>query len=470
MPELRHPNRLLRTARGHRSQADLADAANAEIARATNTEGALTAKYISDLERGRYTWPGEFVRNALCNVLRVSDPADLGFIHQRRPTGIALAVGLHYPSNAPGAIGSLTELWQADLAQDATLLACSPEINAWNEASLSWLVNSVPPAITHGPNSRKVGTTDIVGVRATADMFDQLDARFGGGHARTAFIEFLRRDLTQLLNGTYTEATGRELFRVAAQATQLGAWMSYDAGLHGLAQRYFIQALKLADTSGDRLLAGSILDAMSHQATFLGRFQEAANLARAARTGTESLGSAASAAHFSVMEARALARLGDASACDQAMSVAVTAFERRRHEDHAEWFDYFDDAELAAELGHCNRDLGRPKQATSYAAQSVGTNGTQVRSDFFATMVLADGHLDHGDAEEACRVALTALHLGEQLKSTRCGTYVDEFRQRLTPLGASPVVRDFLDQAAGTRLWTPDDARTAPNRVGSLPT
>jgi hypothetical protein len=53
--------------------------------------------------------------------------------------------------------------------------------------------------------------------------------------------------------------------------------MAYDAGLHGLAQPYFIQALQLADAAGARLLGSSILDAMSHQATFLGRTHEAAN-------------------------------------------------------------------------------------------------------------------------------------------------------------------------------------------------
>src|SRR5215212_6696155 len=47
----------------------------------------------------------------------------------------------------------------------------------------------------------------------------------------------------------------------------------------------------------DILLAGSILDAMSHQATFLGRAKEAANLARAARTGTRGYATATLTAH-----------------------------------------------------------------------------------------------------------------------------------------------------------------------------
>ncbi len=39
-----------------------------------------------------------------------------------------------------------------------------------------------------------------------------------------------------------------------------------------LAQRYFIQALALAQAGDDRLLSASILDAMSHQAVYTGRF------------------------------------------------------------------------------------------------------------------------------------------------------------------------------------------------------
>jgi hypothetical protein len=90
-----------------------------------------------------------------------------------------------------------------------------------------------------------------------------------------------------------------------------------------LAQRYFIQALALAQAAGDRLLGVSILDAMSHQATFTGRFGEAANLARAARTGTAGVATATLTGHFHTMEARALARLGDARGCDRALAEAV---------------------------------------------------------------------------------------------------------------------------------------------------
>ena len=129
--------------------------------------------------------------------------------------------------------------------------------------------------------------SDVERFRATVDMFTKLDDRYGGGHARQALIQYLCTDADRMLNGRYSEAIGRELFTAVGEATRLAAWMSYDsAPASALAQGYFVQALALAQAGNDRLLGASILDAMSHQATFQGRFTEAANpRAGRARTG-----------------------------------------------------------------------------------------------------------------------------------------------------------------------------------------
>ena len=82
-------------------------------------------------------------------------------------------------------------------------------------------------------------------------------------------------------------------------------------------------------------------------------------------------------------------------------------------------------------------------------------------------MVLADAYLDQDEVEQACDVALQALAIGEQLKSARCGAYVDEFRARLAKVGNSPTAKTFIEQAATRRLWTPNDARTVPSLGGS---
>ncbi len=68
--------------------------------------------------------------------------------------------------------------------------------------------------------------------------------------------------------------------------------------------------------------------------------------------------------------------------------------ERRHEGDEPEWITYFDEAELAAEAAHCFRDVNRARQAVEHAGNAM--SGAHVRSDFFATMVLADAHLRAG--------------------------------------------------------------------------
>jgi ATP/maltotriose-dependent transcriptional regulator MalT len=164
-------------------------------------------------------------------------------------------------------------------------------------------------------------------------------------------------------------------------------------------------------------------------------------------------------AQFHAMEARALARTGDVTACEAALSAATKALESRNSEDEPEWISYFDEAELAAETAHCFRDVNRARRAVSHAENAM--SGNHVRSDFFATIVLADAHLRAGDVEEACRVALDALDLGEQLKSTRCISYLAEFRRNLDLTGRSAVARDLAEQARGHRLWIAAGGRAA---------
>jgi hypothetical protein len=298
--------------------------------------------------------------------------------------------------------------------------------------------------------------SDVERFRATVEMFVQLDDRYGGGHARQSLIQYLSGDGGRLLRGRYPEAVRGALLSAVAEATLLAAWMSYDAApLSGLGQRYFIQALGLAQAAGNRLLGAGILDAMSHQATYTGRFQEAASLARAARTGTTGIATASLTAHFHTMEARALARLGDAKACDRALAEAIREFERRRPENDPEWFQYFDEAELSAELGHCLRDLNRASDAAHHAQRSTATaDGSSFgRSDFFATMVLADAYLAGGEPEQACDTALTALTAGEKIRSGRCVSYLREFGEHLALIGESAAVREFHEQALACRLW-----------------
>jgi hypothetical protein len=375
--------------------------------------------------------------------------------------------GLAYPDTADDAVENASRLWHADLADTTELTRGRVDPGRWNDASLRWLVD---PAcqLAEPANGVRIGMADVSRFRATVDLFTRLDDQFGGGHARESLILYLSKDGDRLLSGRYTATIGKALFSAVAEATLLAAWMTYDsAPTSGLAQKYFVQALGLAQAGNDRLLGATILDAMSHQATYTGRFGEAANLARAARTGTRGVATATLTSHFHMMEARALARLGDVKACDRALADAATEFERRNPGDDPSWFQYVDESELAAEFGHCLRDLKRSVSAAQYASASLGAVGdgtTFLRSDFFVAMVLADAHLAAGEPEQACGVALRTLTAGEQIRSARCVRYLREFHRHLAHVGNTTVVTEFREHARDSRLWR---IASRPDRSGS---
>jgi hypothetical protein len=55
------------------------------------------------------------------------------------------------------------------------------------------------------PGSRAVGHGDLEAVREMASMFSRIDQRRGGGHARTAVVQYLTTDVSSYLRGTYAD-------------------------------------------------------------------------------------------------------------------------------------------------------------------------------------------------------------------------------------------------------------------------
>ena len=196
---------------------------------------------------------------------------------------------------------------------------------------------------------------------------------------------------------------------------------------------------------------------MSHQANFLGRYREAANMARAARLGTDG-GRRSDPDRALPHDGGTRPRHGPASNPPAIGRWArpIENFERHTPGEGPDWIRYFDAAELAAELGHCYRDLGRPDSAIEHADGALASaSGDYARSDFFAAMVLADAHLDRGDLDEGCRIAAQAIDVGDRLESARCRSYVDEFQPAPRPLRNQPGgPRPSSTQVREHRLWS----------------
>lgn len=370
--------------------------------------------------------------------------------------------GLAFAQTPDALVHNLSELMTADLERREFLRSKTPATVLTNPA-FEWLLASRPPEPS-GTGRRRVGGSDIEAVRCTANMFADLDNRFGGAHARTAAVQYLSDQAIPLLNGSYSSAVGQALFSTVAEFALLVAWMAYDSGWHGLGRRYFLQALALAHHADDRKLGASTLSAMSHQANYLGEHQEAKHLARAAQQGLKGHAPALLSAQFAAMEARAAAmeaRLATArgsadssaaSDCRTALKTAEAAFSRHRPGEEPYWISYFDESELADEFAHCFRDLGEPRESYRFAEQCLAAAriaGIEEypRSRTFSRIVLATSLLEQGELTEAVRVATATLPHIKETASVRCTTYLRDLHTRMRPYRDHPSVLEFTERA-----------------------
>ncbi|HEX5568061.1 MAG TPA: regulator, partial [Streptomyces sp.] len=263
--------------------------------------------------------------------------------------------------------------------------------------------------VERGPGQR-ITAGDIAALRSVGELFRTLDHAYGGGHARQALVRYLEHEAEPMLRGAYGEQTGRRLFAAVADLTRLAGWTAYDIAAHGLAQRYFVQALRLAQVAGDRAYGSYVLVTMSRQAVYLGHGREAVQLARVAQQGVGSSVPPVVQALLHAVEARGHGVLGEVRACTASLARAERALEQARPGDEVpHWARFFDEAQLADEFGHCHRDLQQHRAAAQHAERSLQLRAPgYVRSRLFCRVVLATARLGLGDVEQACALAAEA--------------------------------------------------------------
>ncbi|MET7762128.1 regulator [Streptomyces sp. NPDC005393] len=300
-----------------------------------------------------------------------------------------------------------------------------------------------------GPGHR-VTMGDIAALRSVSELFRTLDQTYGGGHARQALVRYLEHEGEPMLRGTYSESTGRRLFAAIADLTRLAGWTSYDIAAHGLAQRYFVQALRLAQAAGDRPYGSYVLVTMSRQAVYLGHGREAVQLARVAQQGVGGGAQPVLQSLLHAVEARGHGVLGEVRACTASLARAERALETARPGDEVPyWARFFDEAQLADEFGHSHRDLQQYRAAAQHAERSLQLRGAGfARSNLFCRVVLATARLGLGELEQACALGAEAAQQASEMRSVRALDYVRDFERRLEPYRDAAAVRGYRERVA----------------------
>ncbi|MBB5816893.1 transcriptional regulator [Streptomyces collinus] len=358
-------------------------------------------------------------------------------------------VGLRYPKTVHDAVDTASLLWRYDVERREFLIGSAFAAGAVSAASRDWLIGNSRKELGYEGGTAFVSMSDVEQVRALGEEFERMSHTFGSQKIRRYMVDYLRHEVGPLLKRTRTEKVGRELLHVAAEFTAAAGYMAVDCNDLNLAERYYIQALRLADAADSRRYGAQVMAThMGHLALYAEHPREAVQLAEAARSGTRQKTEPLAAAVTWVVEARGYARMGDTLACQRALSQAERYFCRSNPSEAPRYLRYFQQAYLSDAFAHCFRDLNQPHKASEFARLALrDLPSTHTRRRAINTGILAHACLANNEPEEAAAHGLEVVRLASSLRSPRARNRIATLHAGFLPHQKAPGVAVFLKRA-----------------------
>jgi transcriptional regulator with XRE-family HTH domain len=290
------------------------------------------------------------------------------------------------------------------------------------------------------------GAEEAAALRDAACFFAASIDSHGGRHARTALASYLADDVSPLLTARRPPRVRDEILVAASRLAFLLARMYEDGQLHGLAQRYYAFAHRLAAESGDRTSWCMAVRAMSAQAARLGHLASALQLAEAAGRAVHGA-PAAQQAYVRAQLAVVLARSGDRRGALSTLAAAERATERAAcggspFESYPSAALYFQSSQALEALGDLPGALAALRRSAAERPPSDlrGRALTQARSGH---LLLRTGHLD-----EACAAWQAFVTDQERLRSGDAERALREMRRALRPFRNRRGAAELLTRTA----------------------
>lgn len=401
---------------------------------------------------------------------RLVSPADLGLSRATAETAPAPAGGSG-SRLAPTQVSG-RDLTQPDNGDVAPALAALADVHAamasraarqpaYNLAALAvpgWPQRGVllPRRRVPARGTAWVTAADVTAAERLAQLFATCDTAFGGGYVRPAAAFYLAADLSPKLRAPAHPARRRALFAAAAEIAYLCAFACFDDDLHGLGQRYYHAALRLAAENGDQAAYAITLRGMSVQAGSLGHRQEARRLAEAAADNVRRVDP--------IRQAFLLGQLAVAGAAegDRTGSLASLAAAEHRLDQATSatpLIGAYHRASLAHQQGAVRSFLGDKHGAIAALSVSIRHRpGTERRARAVTLAALAELQLAVGHLDEAVETWHRFLDDYPYLHSGRVSAALRALRGNIRPHTKNPAVRALMDRATGhtapPRRWT----------------
>jgi DNA-binding transcriptional regulator YiaG len=313
---------------------------------------------------------------------------------------------------------------------------------------LAWLSSDVARPSASIPGVTPVTPGDLARVRSMRAHLKAIDNAHGGGTALPLATVYLRAEILPVLDGRELDYPSQSLMEAVAEYEHDIGWMAYDAGHQDVAERYFASALRHARAVGNRLLAGRVLAAMSHQAIHLGHLRDAIELSQASRSTTAHVATPRALAMEATMEACAHAAVGDGRQSHRALDDAANAVTliTVSGQSDPEWLD-FDEGGFWGHAARAYRDLGELGQAEDAAQKSVALClPSHSRTRAQRNMIRATAHLRKGEVEAAVDAGEQVIREAWSLCSGHVFGEIAELAAAIASF-KTPVASEFLDQA-----------------------
>lgn len=428
----------------------LADRVNA-LAQATGLDVRYTHTSVVNWTRRGMT-PKPPVPSLIARALaeRLGRPLDVAEIGMSTARENAEDLGLNFARDTAGAVRHAVTFWSTVEHLDRRrFLSRTFAVGAYSSPVTRWLGVPVDIGAAHH-GTQRVGREDLAELWQAAEEAARWDSKYGGGNWRSSSVtRCLARRAAPLLHGSYSDEIGRGLFSVTAELARVAGWSAVDTGHHDIAQRHFVQALRMAKAGGAVDIGCHVMAVMALQTLLRGYPDEAIDMAQGAydrsrgRAGHRVLGFA------KLIEARAHARARDARAAAAALAASERCLEQAEHDaDEPTWIRYFTHARLSADAVEVHRDLGNPAAAWRWNAQAASMSPDDfARSVGLRLTVLATTHLQEGALDQGLAVGNRAVDILGRVASARARDYVGDVTAALAPWSRERPVAEFLQRA-----------------------
>lgn len=282
----------------------------------------------------------------------------------------------------------------------------------------------------------RVGPEHIEILRAARAHYELMYRRAGGVATRDRIVRFLGTETAPMLRGSYSDDLGRGLYRAGGSLVAVAGICAYDSDAHGLAQRYFHQALRLAKASGDRGLGAYVIALIVNQCLHLREFRQAVAFAEAALRAAGRHTTAALAADLYAMQAKAYAQLGDTAAALACIHHAEAAAERIRPGTEPDETGYVQPGLVNVQVAEALLGIGDLRAAREQATAAVGTPAHD-RGRVHRLAMLCEIQLRQGEADQAVASAAEMAERAKGMESLRLRDRLRGVREQLLTSGCS---------------------------------